>query len=104
MSIIIIENISKSYGDKSLFENLSFSIDENQKIGLIGTNGSGKTSMLDIISRIKSPDSGKITTSKNVKIEYLRQDPEFDENATVIEQIFKSDIPIMKTIKIRSTP
>ncbi len=87
MVIISAENISKSYGEKVLFENISLYITDTDKIGLIGINGTGKTSFLDIIADVYSPDSGTVTSPKGTKIEYLSQDPHFDPNITVLEYV-----------------
>jgi len=99
MVIISAENISKSYGEKVLFENINLYITDTDKIGLIGINGTGKTSFLDIIADVYSPDSGAVTSPKGTKIEYLSQDPHFDPNITVLEYVFMSDHPLMVLIR-----
>lgn len=99
MNILSVENISKSYGEKVLFQDISFAINDNDKIGLIGVNGTGKSTLLKIISGYETLDSGKVIIPNGKSIEYLPQDPEFDSEATIIEQIFKSDSKVMKLIK-----
>lgn len=99
MNLLSMENIVKSYGEKILFDIPSFGIDEDEKIGLIGVNGTGKSTLLKIIAQIESPDQGKITVGNNVRVEYLLQDPQFDPEATVIQQIFKGDSPEMKLLR-----
>lgn len=99
MNLISIENLSKSYGEKTLFNEISFGINEGDKIGIIGINGTGKSTLLKIIAGIESYDSGNIITKNNIVIEYLPQHPYFDENSNVIQQVFKGTSPIMKTIK-----
>lgn len=99
MNLISIENLSKSYGEKTLFNEISFGINEGDKIGIIGINGTGKSTLLKIIAGIESYDSGNIITKNNIVIEYLPQHPYFDENSNVIQQVFKGTSPIMKTIR-----
>lgn len=95
MHILSLENISKSYGEKKLLDNISFGIDESDKIGIIGINGTGKSTLLKIIAGIETSDQGQIIRKNQMRIEYLSQDPEFDSEATVIEQIFKGNSPEM---------
>ncbi|RXI50753.1 ABC transporter ATP-binding protein [Clostridium tetani] len=99
MNLISVENLSKSYGEKSLINNISFSINEGDKIGIIGINGTGKSTLLKIIAGIESYDNGTIITKNNMVVEYLPQNPYFDENSNVIQQVFKGTSPIMKTIR-----
>lgn len=99
MNLLSIENLFKSYGDKILFDISSFGIDEGEKIGLIGVNGTGKSTFLKIIAGVEVPDNGRFTVGNNVRIEYLSQDPYFDPEATVIQQIFKGDSPEMKLLR-----
>ncbi|BEP28299.1 ABC-F family ATP-binding cassette domain-containing protein [Helicovermis profundi] len=99
MNIIKVENLSKSYGEKNLFKNISFTVNEGDKIGVIGINGTGKSTLLKIIANINYPDSGAVNMIPNITIEMLNQDTEFEPNITVLEQIFKSEAPIIKLVK-----
>lgn len=99
MSIISVENISKNYTEKILMDNLTLSIDENDKIGLIGVNGTGKSTLLKIIAGIEEPDSGSVIKRKEVEVHYLPQNPEYKSETTVLEQVFEGDTPILKLIK-----
>lgn len=99
MNLISIENLNKSYGEKLIFNNISFGINEGDKIGIIGINGTGKSSLLKVIAGIDSYNSANIITKNNMVIEYLPQNPYFDENATVIDQVFKGTSSIMQTIR-----
>lgn len=99
MNILTVDNISKSYGEKILFDDISFTINDNDKIGLIGINGTGKSTLLKIIAGYESSDSGDVRVPRGKAIEYLPQNPEFDANATVLEQIFKGDSPSIKLIR-----
>lgn len=99
MNLLTAENISKSYSEKQLFNNINLGINEGDKIGVIGVNGTGKTTLLKIIAGVEVPDGGRVVKGNSVKIEYLMQSPEFDSEATVIEQIFKGDSPLMKLIR-----
>lgn len=89
MNLITLENISKSYSEKKLANNISVGINEGEKIGLIGVNGTGKSTFLKIIAGVEEADSGNITKGNRVRIEYLSQNPEFHDEATVLEQVFK---------------
>ncbi|ALF51700.1 multidrug ABC transporter ATP-binding protein [Nostoc piscinale CENA21] len=88
MSIITLQSIKKDFGIKEILKDANFSIDANDKVGLIGTNGSGKSTLLKMIAGLEPVDSGQIVTSSGAKIIYLPQQPNLDENRTVLEQVF----------------
>ena len=98
MNYLNVENISKSYGEVTLFKGITFSIHKGQKIAFIAKNGTGKTSILKIISGEDSSDSGDITYRKDIAVSFLSQDPKFDDNLTIEECILNSDNPILKVI------
>lgn len=98
MNLINIEDISKSYGEKVLLNNISLGINEGDKVGLIGINGTGKSTLLKIIAGFETFDNGKITKTNGLKIEYLPQNVDFEEDITVLEQVFKGNSPLMKLI------
>ena len=98
MNLITLENISKSYSEKKLLEDISLGINDKEKIGLIGVNGTGKSTLLKIIAGAQIPDDGTITKANKVRIEYLPQNPYYDENATVLEQVFKGTCEETKII------
>ena len=99
MILLNIENISKSYTDKILLKDVSFGINDTDKIGLIGVNGTGKTTLLKLLAGIEETDGGRIIKTNNVNIEYLPQNPIFDVKARVIEQVFKGNSQNMKVIR-----
>ena len=99
MNLLTIEEVSKSYSERILINKASLGISDGDKIGLIGVNGTGKSTFLKIIAGLEVPDAGRILKGSMVNIEYLPQDPEFDPEATVLEQIFKSDTDVMKVIR-----
>lgn len=99
MNIMSVENISKSYGIKTLIENFSFGIHQGEKIGIIGVNGTGKSTLLKMIAGKETPESGQVIKGSQIRVEYLAQDPEFDPRATVIEQVFKGDAPEMVLLR-----
>lgn len=99
MNLLTVENISKSYSEKILFNDLSLGINEGDKIGVIGINGTGKSTLLKVIAGVEVPDTGKITIGNSVKIEYLSQNPDFDNEATVLEQVFKGSGQVMQVIR-----
>lgn len=98
LNYLTVENISKSYGELTLFENISFSVHKNQKIAFVAKNGTGKTSILNILSGDDVADSGNVIYRKDIKVSFLSQDPKFDSNLTVEETIFVSENPILKVI------
>jgi len=99
ISILQAENLSKRYGEKLLFENIDIHIAENQKIAMVAKNGTGKTSLLNIIANVDSGDTGKITTKRDLRIAYLPQDIILNPEKTVLEAVFFQEDEIIKTIR-----
>lgn len=99
MQTMRAEGLTSTYGEKTLFNDVNFIINENDRIGLIGVNGSGKTSLLNVISGAVSPEKGTITKPNDYTIGYLKQQPELDENKTIMEAIFEGQQPVFKTIR-----
>lgn len=97
--MLTFENISKTYGDKVLFDNISAVIEPTDRIGLIGVNGTGKSTLLKIIAGKDTAETGEFHHRKAYKIEYLAQDPELDDTLTVMEQIYYGDSTIMKAMR-----
>src|SRR5690625_1800169 len=97
--MLTVENLHKSYGEKILFKSINCKISNHDRIGLIGVNGTGKSSFLRTIAGIDSPEKGSIDHPKDFQIEYLAQEPALDESLTVIEQIYYGDSIIMKTMR-----
>ncbi|WP_147533710.1 ABC-F family ATP-binding cassette domain-containing protein [Bacillus marasmi] len=99
MKMISIENVSKTYGEKQLFNNIEFTITEKERVGLIGVNGTGKSSLLKIVAGLDLADSGDIIKAKDYRISYLSQQPDLSGDLTVLEQVFKGDAPILKHLR-----
>ncbi|MDT8717570.1 ABC-F family ATP-binding cassette domain-containing protein [Clostridium sp. 19966] len=99
MNILNVENVTKSYSEKMLLKDVSLGINDGDKIGVIGVNGTGKSTFLKIIAGVEEADQGKTIKNNSASIEYLSQNPDFDEEATVLEQIFSGNSPIMMAIK-----
>jgi len=97
--MLTVENLHQSYGDKILFNSINCTISSQDRIGLIGVNGTGKSSLLRTIAGIDSPEKGSIHHPKDYQIEYLAQEPQLDDSLTVIEQIYYGDSLIMKTMR-----
>lgn len=98
LNYLSVEEVSKSYGTLELFENLSFGISQGQKIALIAKNGTGKTTLLDIISGKEAPDNGQVVYRKGVKIGFLPQEPDLEPTLSVEETILSSDNEILSII------
>ncbi|MEO2059143.1 MAG: ABC-F family ATP-binding cassette domain-containing protein [Mesonia sp.] len=98
MNYASIENISKSFGERIIFKELSFGINEGQKIGLIAKNGTGKTSLLKILSGEDHPDQGEVNYRKSIKTAFLPQEPNLNPNLSIEETIFASDNEVLKII------
>lgn len=99
MHILSVEHLSKSYGEKVLFDDISFHIAEQQRIGLIGVNGTGKSTLLKILAGQETADSGQIVHAKSFRVEYLPQHPVFVERSTVLEQVFYGDTPLIQLLR-----
>lgn len=95
--ILSAENLSFSYGDRQLFKDISFNVEEGDKYGIIGVNGTGKSTLLKMIAN-RDAGGGKLTIPGGIVMEYLPQDPPFDADATVLEQIFRGDSPLMSLL------
>jgi len=99
MNYLSIENISKSFGEKTLFEGVSFGINKDQKIAFIAKNGTGKTTLLNIIANLETADTGQIIHRKGLNIAYLAQKMDLNLALTVEQSIFDGDNPILKVIE-----
>ncbi len=88
MNIMTVESLAKSFGDKILFQDASFGMEDRDKIGIIGVNGTGKSTFLKIIAGLEEPDNGQVVIGNNVRVRYLAQNPPYDPNATVLRQVF----------------
>lgn len=92
MNLLNLENVSKSYGERFLFKNANFTLDEGEKVGIIGINGTGKSTLLRIIAGAEEADEGKITIANHVVIRFLTQHPVFKEGATVLECVLEGNV------------
>lgn len=99
MNYLSVENLTKSYGARVLFKDLSFGINKGQKMALVAKNGTGKSSLLKIISGIDTADSGQVTLRKGVRVLYLGQDPQLPAGKTIEEAVFESDNPVLVAIR-----
>ena len=98
MNLLSVEGISKSYGEKVIFDSISFGVNQGQKIALIAKNGCGKSSILNIIAGEDTPDTGKVVFRKGVRVSYLAQEPKLNPELTVEESILQADNPILSII------
>jgi ATP-binding cassette subfamily F protein uup len=98
VNYLSVENISKSFGERVLFENISFGINQEEKIGFVAKNGTGKTTLLNILAGEDSADAGEVNFRKGLKVSYLSQRSELDETLSVEEVITRSENPVLKVI------
>src|SRR5215213_4518927 len=98
MHILSIETISKNYGIRPLFENVSLGLDSSDRVGLVGVNGSGKTTLLRLIAGEEKPDEGRIVFAEGVSVGYLPQNPPFDAEQTVLDAVFAASDARMKLL------
>jgi len=100
VNYLSVEQVSRSYGERVLFNDISFGINQYQKIGFVAKNGTGKTSLLDIISGKESPDEGQVISRKGITISFLTQEPELNPDLSIEETIFASKNKTLRTIAI----
>jgi len=99
MNVLSLENVSKDYGFKPLFQNVTIGLEERDKVGIIGANGSGKTTLLRVIAGVEQTDTGRVTRAGGKTLAFLSQNPQFDDNATVLETIFAASGGVMKQLQ-----
>jgi ABC transport system ATP-binding/permease protein len=99
MNILSLENVSKNFGVKPLFENVTVGLEESDKIGIIGANGSGKTTFLRVVAGFEEPDTGRVVRTGGKTLAFLAQNPTFNENATVLETIFAASSGVMRLLR-----
>ncbi len=99
MNYLSVENISKAYGERVLFQNISFGINKDQKIAFIAKNGSGKTTIMNILNGFDEPDTGQVVVRKEIKMAFLSQNNNLQDELTIEESIFASDNEILKVIE-----
>ena len=97
--ILQVENLTKSFGDLVLFQDISFGLSEGQRVGLIAKNGTGKSTLLNILSGKEGYDDGKITFRRDLQVGYLEQDPNYPEHLTVLEACFHHGNAVVQLIK-----
>ncbi len=99
MNYLSVENIAKSYGERRLFENISFGINKDQKIGFVAKNGTGKTSLLNILAGTDAPDEGQVIYRNDIRVAFLSQEPDLDPELTIEQSIFTSENPTLKVVE-----
>lgn len=99
MNILVVEHLTKTFGERVLFEDISFGLSHGSKVGLVAKNGAGKSTLLSILAGEDTADSGKISFNKSSTVGYLKQEPQFNESDTIIDHIFKMQTPAMLAVK-----
>ena len=99
MNYLSVENLSKRYGEKLLFENISFGIDKGQKVALVARNGTGKSSLLNVLAGNEAPETGSVVYRNDLRVSFLPQEPQFESGQTVLDTLFSSDHELVQVIK-----
>jgi ABC transport system ATP-binding/permease protein len=99
MVILSLESIAKQYADRPLLDGVTLAVEAGERIGVVGVNGSGKTTLLRIAAGAETPDDGRISRARDLRLAYLPQNPALDSELTVIEQIFRGDTPEMRLLR-----
>lgn len=99
MHLLSVQNLSKHYGDKTLFDGASFTLSPLDRAGLVGVNGSGKTTLLRMIAGLEPPDSGTIERNPKARLAYLPQNPEMDDELTVLDYLFQGETPTVQLLR-----
>lgn len=99
MNYLSAENISRNLGERWVFKNLFFGLQKGEKVSLIGKNGTGKTTLMETLMGLQSPDEGKVTIRKGIRVGYLPQNPIFQENEEVLNYLFSDDLPSAQALK-----
>ena len=99
MHLLSVQNLSKSYGLKTLFDEVSFALSPSDRVGLVGVNGSGKTTLLRMMAGLEAPEAGLIDCNPKARIDYLPQNPEMDDRLTVLDYLFQGDSPTMHLLR-----
>ncbi len=98
MNYLAIENATKSYGEQILFENIFLYVNQGEKVALVARNGTGKSSLINLVMGVESPDSGTVNVHKAIKTGFLEQEPELDERSSVFDAVYQSENPVVRAI------
>ena len=99
MNLITIENLSKQFSERLLFDRANLLVNEGDRIGLIGVNGSGKSTLLRIVAGLEAPDGGAVSSPGGIRIEFLAQEPPLDDALSVLQTVFRSESPQMRLLR-----
>ncbi|MBI1835811.1 MAG: ABC-F family ATP-binding cassette domain-containing protein [Flavobacteriia bacterium] len=99
MNFLSVENITKTFGDRTIFKDITFGVDQGQKVAIVAKNGSGKTTMLRCLMNLESIDDGRIVFRNDIRIAFMEQTENLDENHTILEAVFEHDLPELQVVK-----
>ena len=99
MNFLSVENITKTFGDRTIFKDITFGVDQGQKVAIVAKNGSGKTTMLRCLMGLESIDDGRIVFRNDIRIAFMEQTENLDENHTILEAVFAHDLPELQVVK-----
>jgi len=99
MNLLSADNLAKNFGERWLFKNLTFGLSQGDKVALVGRNGTGKTSLLDVLAGLQPPDEGAVALRRDLRLGYLNQQPVFEESLSVMDTLFALDTPVVRAVK-----
>ena len=99
MNYLSVENLTKSFGDRVIFSDLTFGIDQGQKVAIVAKNGNGKTTLLRCLMELEDYDSGRVVYRNDLRVAFMQQTENLDESHTILEAIFAHDIPDLLVVK-----
>jgi ATP-binding cassette subfamily F protein uup len=99
LNYLSVENISKSFGERTLFDSITFGISKGEKVALLARNGTGKSTLLSILSKIEEPDSGRVVFNKDIKVGFLAQTYDLDENKSILDNLFEGESSMLEAIR-----
>ena len=97
--IVTIENFTKTYGEKTLFKNVDLTINTGDRVGVVGVNGTGKSTFLQAVAGTIPVDDGNMVTMRGLRLEFLTQDKKFDSENTVLMEVFRGTSPLMQALR-----
>ena len=99
MNFLSVENLTKSFGDRVIFSDITFGIDQGDKVAIVAKNGNGKTTLLRCLMNLEQVDSGRVVYRNDLRVAFMQQTETLDENHTILEAVFSHDMPELQIVK-----